>query len=378
MAYDMSSLAISSWSLRGTMVIPTNKTKHKMNVHQKSGFMTLSRAMEVNNIDYGNVNYMNKPSQLSYKNFEGFDTHGYTLTEIMDDTEDTTFEYKSGLSFTIYKGYHKENTNYASTATIFSSLQPDDSNNTTTSIRDIYSGTNGSISEYKNINMYSVEWNGFFYTGNVTLGKWKFTINSDDGSYLWINNKLIISNGGLHGMYKRSGTIELESTTYYPIKLLYGQNYGGHNITLSFTPPNGSSSTDGKNYYFCIPANVITKPDTEPIVDAIKTNQVSPLIQIASDYTTSFNKMLKGGTDLSGNISNITNSKGTGLRDQLLSNGEYDYTGSSFNFGKNTVTAVDVREHDTVSLAEQETYIYTLGAIASVTILIAAIYIAMD
>jgi hypothetical protein len=294
----------------------------------------------------------------------------------IDNTEENIFEYKPGLLFTIYKGYHNENKNYADTASVFTSLQPTIGNNTTTTISSISTGTNGSINEYKNINEYSVLWTGFFYTGNTTLGKWNFTISSDDGSYLWVNNKLIIENGGLHGMDKKTGTIELESTTYYPIKLLFGQNYGGHNMVLTFTPPNGSEKTNGTNHYFSMPTKVL--PNLTPYINTIKNNQIIPLSKIATDYSGRFNNMIQGSVDLSGNIANITNRQGTGLRDQLLSDAKYDYSGSSFNFGQEYVTTGDVRTQDTISLAEQETYIYTLGAIATVSILIAAIYIAMD
>ena len=376
MAYDMSTLAISSWFLAGMTTLPTYTSDYQMTSQTKSAFMTLSRAKEVNDIDYGNMNYMKNPSPLSYREFEGFDNRGYVAPVTIDNTEENIFEYKPGLLFTIYKGYHNEKKNYADTATVFTSLQPISGNNTTTTISGINNGTNGAISEYKNVDLYSVQWTGFFYTGNTTLGKWKFTINSDDGSYLWLNNKLIIENGGLHGMYEKSGTIELESTTYYPIKLLFGQNYGGHNIILSFTPPKGSAKTNGTNHYFCLPTKVL--PNLTPYVNTIQNNQITPLTQIAKDYTGTFNNMIQGSVDLSGNINKITNSKGTGLRDELLSDPKYDYSGSSFNFGKEYVTAGDIRSRDTVSLAEQETYIYTLGAIASVSILIAAIYIAMD
>lgn len=376
MAYDMSSLAISSWGLKGTTILPTYTGEHQMTTQKKSGFMTLSRAIEVSDIGYGNMNYMNESSPLSYKRFEGFDNHGYVAPVKIDNTEENIFEYKPGLLFTIYKGYHNENKNYADTASVFTSFQPTSGNNTTTTISSISTGTNGSINEYKNINEYSVLWTGFFYTGNTTLGKWNFTISSDDGSYLWVNNKLIIENGGLHGMDKKTGTIVLESTTYYPIKLLFGQNYGGHNMVLTFTPPNGSEKTNGTNHYFSMPTKVL--PNLTPYINTIKNNQNIPLSKITTDYSGRFNNMIQGSVDLSGNIANITNRQGTGLRDQLLSDAKYDYSGSSFNFGQEYVTTGDVRTQDTISLAEQETYIYTLGAIATVSILIAAIYIAMD
>jgi hypothetical protein len=376
----MSCVAIAGLYLSGITILPS-----------KSGFMTLSRAMEVSDIDYGNMNYMNSSkrsnssylnSLLPYNRFEGFGNKYGAFGKASTKSIKTTpvFNYVPGLTFIIYKGYHDENQNYASTATV----DPEFISNTktTTNISDLASGTSNLISQNQNRDNFSVQWSGYFYTGNLT-GYWKFTTNSDDGSYLWINNTLVVNNGGGHGMTPKSETIYLNSTTYYPIKLLYGNGSGGYNIILSFTPPNGSGgtgtkeTTDGTNYYFSLPVQQ-PLPSLSPIVDKIQTKQLTPLQQISSDYSKTFNNMIQGSVDLSGNIANITNSSGTGLRDKLMADPQYDYNGSLFNFGKNDVSVGDVRVQDTKELAEEGTNIYILGAITSVTLLIAAIYIAME
>jgi hypothetical protein len=363
MNYAMSNVSISQWFLKGKTTL-------------MSGFMTLSRAMEISDINYGNMNYMNHSntdSILSYNVFEGFDTHGYVVPTQQNDVP--VFDYQPGLTFTIYNGYHDENPNYANRASINTSLQP--RHNITNSINDVDNGTNGAISQYQSIYNYSIQWAGYFYTGNHTLGYWTFTIQSDDGSYLWVNDQLIINNGGMHGMDSKSGKIQLNSTTFYPIKLLFGQGVGGHNIIFSFTPPNENAPiTNGDKYFFSMP-QTNELPPLDPIVRTIQNNQVSPLQQISKDYSKVFNNMIQGSSDLSGNISLITNKQGSGIRDVLMGNAQYDFSGSLFNFDKN-VTTSDVRVDDTKSLAEQETAVYTLGMIASVTLLIAAIYMAQS
>jgi hypothetical protein len=369
----MSCVAIAGLYLSGITILPS-----------KSGFMTLSRAMEVSDIDYGNMNYMNGRSKLDsllpYNIFEGFDSHGYNTPSTQTINTIPAFDYVPGLTFTIFKGYHNENQNYASTAIV----DPEFISNTktTTNISDLASGTNNLIRQNQNRTDFSIQWSGYFYTGNLT-GYWTFTTNSDDGSYLWVNNKLVVNNGGGHGMISKSSTIYLNSTTYYPIKLLYGNGNGGYNIILSFIPPKTGGSvgtnetTNGTNYYFSLPVQQ-PLPSLSPIVDKIQTKQLTPLQQISSDYSKTFNNMIQGSVDLSGNIANITNGQNTGLRDKLMADPQYDYNGSLFNFGKNDVSVGDVRVQDTKELAEEGTNIYILGAITSVTLLIAAIYIAME
>uniref|UniRef100_A0A6C0ASL5 PA14 domain-containing protein n=1 Tax=viral metagenome TaxID=1070528 RepID=A0A6C0ASL5_9ZZZZ len=368
MNYAMSSVSIVNWFLTGNMQLTTTK----------SGFMTLSRAMEISDINYGNMNYMSNPninSLLPYNNFkEGFDSHGYVVPPAQPD-DLPVFNYQPGLTFTIYKGYHNDNTNYANTAKV-SSLQPN--SNVTGEISSIGTGTNNAIIVSQVNNNYTIQWTGFFYTGNTKKGYWKFYTESDDGSFLWVNDTLVVNNGGKHSLKKKNGTIELDSTTFYPIKILFGNSGGGHNMIVSFSPSGQNVPiTDGTNYYFSLPSTN-PLPALKPIVQGIQNNQIIPLQQISDDYNNTYNSMLQNSTRLNNDISKITNSQGSGIRDQLMKNGQYDFSGSSFNYDNNIVTIGDVRVQDTKSLAEQETALYMLGTLASVTLLIAAIYIAMD
>ncbi len=56
------------------------------------------------------------------------------------------------------------------------------------------------------------EWFAIDYTGNFWIGrpgKYKFALNSDDGSKLYIDGKLIIDNDGQHPPVSRKGSVEL-------------------------------------------------------------------------------------------------------------------------------------------------------------------------
>lgn len=388
-------VAIAGWYLSGVTTLTTTTA----DTRTQSGFMTLSRAMEVSDIDYGNMNSRSKllDSLLPYtplniyngtegvnlhrcNTFEGFDSRGYVTPSQQSIDITPVFDYMPGLTFTIFKGYHNENLDFAKSAKV----DPEFSNNkkTTTNISDLASGTNNLIKQNQNRDNFSVQWSGYLYTGNRS-GRWTFKTQSDDGSYLWINNTLLVNNGGSHGMITQSGTIQLKSTTYYPIKLLFGNGGGGYDMILSFTPPDGSGAvgtkeiTDGTNYYFSLPVET-PLPSLSPIVNEIQTKQLTPLQKISSDYSKTFNNMIQGSVDLSGNIAKITNSAGTGMRDQLMKDPQYDYGGSLLNFGKNNLSVGDVRVQDSKTLAQEETNIYILGAITCVTLLITAIYIAME
>jgi hypothetical protein len=62
---------------------------------------------------------------------------------------------------------------------------------------------------------------------------------SDDGSRLWINNTLVVENGGVHLARERSGTINL-TVGYHPLRVSYFQNSGKQSLVISYKPPNST------------------------------------------------------------------------------------------------------------------------------------------
>jgi hypothetical protein len=104
---------------------------------------------------------------------------------------------------------------------------------------------------------YSIEWFGYFLPNET--GDWTFWTVSDDASYLWIGdnakvgysiNNATVNNGGLHGNQERSGTANLTSGVYYPIRVQFGENAGGDNMTISFKSPSGTRTYNGSGYWF--------------------------------------------------------------------------------------------------------------------------------
>ena len=77
------------------------------------------------------------------------------------------------------------------------------------------------------------------FTGNVIIpqaGKYTFFVASDDGSRIYLDEKLLVDNDRLQGMTERSGTVEL---TAGPHKLMvtYFDNGGGDGLSVAWSGP---------------------------------------------------------------------------------------------------------------------------------------------
>ena len=68
---------------------------------------------------------------------------------------------------------------------------------------------------------FAVCWDG--YVRVPRDGTYKFFLTSDDGSKLWVHDKMVIDNGGKHAMDEDSGTIDLKAG-YHPIRVVYFDN----------------------------------------------------------------------------------------------------------------------------------------------------------
>ena len=75
---------------------------------------------------------------------------------------------------------------------------------------------------------------GALFTGWVQVpeaGEWRFGTNSDDGSALYIGDKRVVDNDGLHGMVERSGTIALEAG-WHAIRVEFFERGGGAGLIV--------------------------------------------------------------------------------------------------------------------------------------------------
>ncbi len=87
---------------------------------------------------------------------------------------------------------------------------------------------------------------GVVFEGNVTIpedGLYKFSLGSDDGSMLYVNNQLIIDNDGCHALeYKKASLAFKEGT--YPVKIIYFESSGGEDLDFSVVGSNGEKVYD--------------------------------------------------------------------------------------------------------------------------------------
>ena len=86
------------------------------------------------------------------------------------------------------------------------------------------------------------EYFGLEYSGYVRIpedGVYSFFVASDDGSRLYVDNKPLIDNDGLHGMVERKGVAAL-SAGLHPLVVQYFQKGGGRDIKVSLETPKGA------------------------------------------------------------------------------------------------------------------------------------------
>jgi alpha-L-fucosidase len=80
---------------------------------------------------------------------------------------------------------------------------------------------------------------GFRYTGYVNITKpaaYTFWTDSDDGSNLYIDDKLAVNNDGLHSLESKSGTIPL-AAGLHSFRLDFFEKGGGHELTVEYAAP---------------------------------------------------------------------------------------------------------------------------------------------
>ncbi|MFW5872473.1 MAG: glycoside hydrolase family 3 C-terminal domain-containing protein, partial [bacterium] len=82
---------------------------------------------------------------------------------------------------------------------------------------------------------FSIRWTGTFMPPETK--EYKFDLNSDDGSRLYINDELLIDNWGVHPPRLKSGTIKLETGKSYQVKIEYAEIGFGAMFQFGWSPP---------------------------------------------------------------------------------------------------------------------------------------------
>lgn len=95
---------------------------------------------------------------------------------------------------------------------------------------------------------FSIIWEGYLYVPQD--GNYGFITESDDGSWIYINNKLVVDNGGIHGTQRVVNEINLEQG-YYKIRVKYFDNYFGAIMRLKWRNMRGFEEllTDKNLFY---------------------------------------------------------------------------------------------------------------------------------
>jgi hypothetical protein len=179
-------------------------------------------------------------------------------------------------------------------------------------------------------------------------------------------------------MNSKSGTENFKSMD----ENIFSPNFTNFSLGYAFVQNNYESFDNYMNsnsVYNEYLADLVAEPDETPneiLVSDIKEFQITPMLRISSDYTNLTNKINSKRIDLSNNIAEITNSNKTGLRDQLMANDFYDYSGNLLYYLNPPSTTTDAMIEDTNAIIAQQNSIYILGAITSATLLVFAIMLA--
>jgi len=81
---------------------------------------------------------------------------------------------------------------------------------------------------------FSIVWEGFIKVPEE--GLYEFVLDSDDGSWLYIDDKQIIDNGGIHRIQRKTQKVNLKSG-FHKIKILYFDDHGGAVFEFRWKPP---------------------------------------------------------------------------------------------------------------------------------------------
>ncbi len=98
------------------------------------------------------------------------------------------------------------------------------------------SSDDGTISNFSLTPAKSADHFGFEYEGYINIpddGVYNFYTASDDGSRLYIGNKLVVDNDGQHGIIEKKGVVPL-AKEYHPFRLTFFEKSGGQNLNVMF------------------------------------------------------------------------------------------------------------------------------------------------
>ncbi len=103
------------------------------------------------------------------------------------------------------------------------------------------------ISVAKAVDHFGLVFTGYIYA--PLNGNYNFETQSDDGSTLKISGVDLIDNDGSHSLTKVNATIPLKKG-YHPFEIRYMEDYGGQELNVLWTIPNGKKERMEAKYFF--------------------------------------------------------------------------------------------------------------------------------
>ncbi len=92
------------------------------------------------------------------------------------------------------------------------------------------------MSQKLNDNNFSVRWTGTLTAPNT--GTYTLVLTSDDGSYLYLDDELVIDNGGEHAVQAKSYNVVLEARRPYRVRIDYFESAGDAYVVFGWRTPN--------------------------------------------------------------------------------------------------------------------------------------------
>ena len=194
----------------------------------------------------------NKEKWNEAKFLNQFSVHNYKreyLTKSANATIDTTIvdvtiriknNFQNGLKYFKVDGYYYNNIEYIRNKEHIKDYDYDDDDYG--EIRGFRMGMSTNITKFKGLkeltnetlsanrdNTYTMWFTGYFYAHDA--GHYIFGTKSDDASYVYLNDNLIVNNGGTHPMRERKSIfIYLNKREICKLDIYFGENGGGDDL----------------------------------------------------------------------------------------------------------------------------------------------------
>jgi len=232
-----------------------------------------TKYIDTNSSLWNQDNFLNKFNVFNYKRQyltkSANATIDYTNVEVSIRIKNN---FKEGLKYIKVDGYYNNNAyagdNYRYIKSKIEHIRNkefinelhQDSGENITNFRGLYNLTSGK--QNPNVDhTYTMWFSGYFYAHET--GNYKFGTRSDDASHIFINDELVVDNGGNHGMRtveQNYGTIKKGDIC--KLDIYFGENGGGDNLEIFWKLNNSnniySSEWNNKTWIYH------TDPDVNP------------------------------------------------------------------------------------------------------------------